>query len=76
MFQVFYPSNMKEGSRFITCRAEERLRCSDGLSHALSVYDHRNYFNLEVSTYGVKGCVDPSTTSLLEWIRSKTRFWH
>uniref|UniRef100_A0A8R1HZU3 Lipase_3 domain-containing protein n=1 Tax=Caenorhabditis japonica TaxID=281687 RepID=A0A8R1HZU3_CAEJA len=67
--EIWYPGNMTQGSQYMVCTGlprDEDFSCSDAPKvdlndTTLGVWDHRNYFGVEVPDFGKGGC-DPSMT--------------
>ncbi|VDK87336.1 unnamed protein product [Onchocerca ochengi] len=70
--EIWYPYGMNKGAKYYECLGKPRsedFSCSDGLSFNLSHYkiyirDHRHYFNVDLSSYGKRGCTHAINTSL------------
>lgn len=67
--EIWYPGNMTVGSPYMVCTGlprDEDFSCSnapkvDLQDTTMGVWDHRNYFGVEVPDFGKGGC-DPSMT--------------
>ncbi|GMR44904.1 hypothetical protein PMAYCL1PPCAC_15099, partial [Pristionchus mayeri] len=64
--EIWYPESMKPGSLYLECLGEpknEDMNCSDQLTFDMSnmdafVWDHKHYFDVMVSGFGISGCSD------------------
>ncbi|GMT23202.1 hypothetical protein PFISCL1PPCAC_14499, partial [Pristionchus fissidentatus] len=64
--EIWYPQSMKAGSLYLECVGEphnEDMECSDMISFDTTnmdayIWDHKHYFDVMVSGFGISGCSD------------------